>query len=167
MLITIPPSTAADSFAPKLTPAPCKTGRWSRVTVCQPPASGSPALQRPGGPSTGGGGAGTRRGGRGRGAATLVPQGEQGRRGRRPRRQPARRRCPPAVTPRAAAERRRAGGAAPRRDTRGEHGAARPGGGRRQARPRCTHTRGSCSGGAPRLWKTPSTKTPFLPRQRR
>lgn len=33
--------------------------------------------------------------------------------------------------------------------------------------PRFTHTRGSCSGGAPRLWNTPSTKTPFLPRQRR
>lgn len=30
-----------------------------------------------------------------------------------------------------------------------------------------THTRGSCSGGAPRLWNTPSTNTPFLPRQRR
>jgi len=29
------------------------------------------------------------------------------------------------------------------------------------------HTRGSCSGGAPRLWNTPSTNTPFLPRQRR
>lgn len=33
--------------------------------------------------------------------------------------------------------------------------------------PRFTHTRGNCSGGAPRLWNTPSTKTPFLPRQRR
>lgn len=35
------------------------------------------------------------------------------------------------------------------------------------ADPGPTHTRGSCSGGAPRLWNTPSTNTPFLPRQRR
>lgn len=46
---------------------------------------------------------------------------------------------------------------------------AGPGVSRKDSRPgpRFTHTRGSCSGGAPRLWNTPSTKTPFLPRQRR
>lgn len=36
-----------------------------------------------------------------------------------------------------------------------------PGGGRG------THCLGSCRAGAPRRWKAPSTKTPFLPRQRR
>lgn len=30
-----------------------------------------------------------------------------------------------------------------------------------------THCLGSCRAGAPRRWKAPSTKTPFLPRQRR
>lgn len=29
-----------------------------------------------------------------------------------------------------------------------------------------TYSRGSCRGGAPLLWNTPSTNTPFLPRQR-
>lgn len=64
------------------------------------------------------------------------------------------------------------GRSSPARQGAGGWARARAGGPRcdgegRQARPRFTHTRGSCSGGAPRLWNTPSTKTPFLPRQRR
>lgn len=51
---------------------------------------------------------------------------------------------------------------------RGRVGPASPGATGEEGGPgRRTHTRGSCSGGAPRLWNTPSTKTPFLPRQRR
>lgn len=46
---------------------------------------------------------------------------------------------------------------------RGRGRAPGAGGGGRGA----THCLGSCRAGAPRLWKAPSTKTPFLPRQRR
>lgn len=45
-------------------------------------------------------------------------------------------------------------------DRQGSEGRPRGGG-------RGTHCLGSCRAGAPRRWKAPSTKTPFLPRQRR
>jgi len=165
---------------------PFSTARPSTAGVSRFP----PAPPAAGGAGAGGGHAGGARtpGGRahpraaGGGAGARVVPGR-----RRPRAPPARvartgsvpRLSGTVCQPSGTGDNQRGGAAAPPPPRQpvlpgstGQPGAARPGGPRcdgrgRQARLRVTHTRGSCSGGAPRLWNTPSTKTPFLPRQRR
>lgn len=167
LLITIPPSAAAAQ----------QTLLCARHSTGGSPPAGGVTLPHRRGHGAGGGCAGS--GPRGKGTSEGGRRGaeeEKGRQGRRPR---ARlRACHTDRVPAGSAgDNRRGRAAAPPPRTPGRRGAARrgrvgpasPGATGEEGGPgrRRTHTRGSCSGGAPRLWNTPSTKTPFLSRQRR